>query len=144
MMHFYDSHLFFSFTITNDARIGTMFLLNIGKVSPDKLVSDLTTPLAKMTSLRNNLEDLKEHPPKCDLAVVRKRSLRDSRHNIIYIKPLNGESLPFHFSKHHCGCVEEKLSVWGHHDQNMFSYLFISVHKENADLRLRILAGTGI
>lgn len=144
MMHFYGSHVFFSFTITNDALFGDMFLLNIGKVSPDKLVPDLTAPLPKMTSLRNNLEGLKEHSPKCDPVAVRKRSLRDSRHNIICIKRHNGGSLAFHFSNHHCGCVEEKLSVRGHPDQNMSSYLLISFHKENADLRLRILEGTSI
>lgn len=50
------------------------FLLNIGKVSPGKLVPDLTTPLPVITSLRNNLEGLKDHTSKRDPVVVRKRN----------------------------------------------------------------------
>ena len=143
MMHFSDSHFFFSSTTTNHALLeGGTFLLSIGKVSPGKSVLNLTAPLLVMTSLRINFEGLKEHPPKCDPGVVRKRNWGGPRHIIKDLEPLKAECLPFHFSDHHCGCVEEKLSVWGHHDQNMFSCLFLSFHKENADLRLRVLAGT--
>lgn len=53
---------------------GGHFLLNTGKIGPGKLVSDLTAPLPVIIPLRNDIKGLKEHPPKCDPVVVRKRN----------------------------------------------------------------------
>lgn len=120
------------------------FLLSIGKVRPDHLFPDLIALLPGMTPLRNDLEGLKEHLPKCNpMVALRNRHLGGPRHSTNYDWTAQWGIFPFSLLWPSL-CVEGRFSVQGHCDHNTFSDLLISFHGENGDLGLRILIGTSI
>lgn len=117
------------------------FFIHIKTQGLGRLVPDPT--VLAIQRMNKRLPTVTEHASGCDL-IVEGRGIQDpytATH--IELKTLVAQEGISLFRSLSIYSLKEQFSQ-GHCDYNMFSHLLISLHREYADLRFRILAGTSI